>query len=109
MTVRIESQILDISEGGMRISTNTALKTGEIVRFELPLFRELGFGEKAGKVVWISKNDGDSPLAFQAGIDFVDVTKAERDRLRKWIFAAEIAGRVQKALPSPNMGPFLMR
>ncbi|RJP71247.1 MAG: PilZ domain-containing protein [Candidatus Abyssobacteria bacterium SURF_17] len=93
----------------MRIATNMALKSGEIVRFELPLFRELGFGEKAGKVVWISKNDGEGPYAFQAGFDFVDVTRAERDRLRKWIFAAEIAGRARKASlrRGSDMGPVI--
>jgi serine/threonine protein kinase len=111
ITVNIESEVLDISEGGMRISTNMALKIGEIVRFELPLFRELGFGDKAGRVVWISKSDSNDRFAFQTGIDFVDVSRTERDRLRKWIFAAEIASRAQRfsANRGPDMGPLLMR
>jgi len=109
ITVRIENEILDISEGGMRIATNMVLKIGEILKFELQLFRELGFGEKAGRVVWISKNDSGNGLAFQAGIDFVDFTSAERDRVRKWIFASEVAGRNPKIVSdnSPNMGPVI--
>ncbi|UCD58688.1 MAG: protein kinase [Candidatus Hydrogenedentota bacterium] len=110
VTVRIESEILDISEGGMRISTNMALKIGELIWFELKLFRELGLGEKAGKVAWVSKNDSDAHFLFQAGIDFVDVTKAERDILRKWIFSTEVTGRAGKhsSRPEPDMGPFLI-
>ncbi len=109
--LRIENEILDISEGGMRIASNMALKIGEILRFELKLFRDLGFGEKVGKVVWISKNESVDGFAFQAGIDFVDITTAERDRLRKWIFAAEIADRNADSYADriSNMGPFLMK
>ena len=109
ITIRLENEILDISEGGMRIATNMALKIGEIVKFELQLFRELSFGEKAGKVVWISKTDSSNGFAFQAGIDFVDVTSTERDRLRKWMFASEIAGQIPRKPVErrPDMGPIL--
>ena len=111
ITVRIDNEILDISEGGMRISTNTALKIGEIIRFELKLFRDLGFGEKTGKIVWISKSDDDEKFSFQAGIDFVDLSSSERDQLRRWIFATEIAGHARKSgVPrreGPHMGAFL--
>jgi serine/threonine protein kinase len=110
ITIRIENEILDISEGGMRIATNMALKIGEILKFELQLFRELGFNEKAGRVVWISRNDEGDAFAYQAGIDFADFTRAERDRLRKWIFAAETGSRnkTTKSIDTtPNMGPKL--
>jgi serine/threonine protein kinase len=110
ITIRIENEILDISEGGMRIATNMALKIGEILRFELQLFRELGFGEKTGRVVWISRNEDGDGFAYQAGLDFADFTKSERDRLRKWIFASEIGSRnkAKAAIDrTPDMGPQL--
>ena len=108
ITIRIENEILDISEGGMRIATNMALKIGEILKFELQLFRELGFGEKSGRIVWISRNDEGNGFAYQAGIDFADFTRAERDRLRKWIFASQIDGRREAKIAAdrpPDMGP----
>ncbi|MBI4831093.1 MAG: protein kinase [Candidatus Lindowbacteria bacterium] len=104
ITVRMESEILDISEGGMRIATDTPLRTGEVVKLESKLFHDLRLGEKAGRVVWISKNDAERGLAFQAGIDFVDLTVAERSILRKWIFAAEVSERAKNAIGS-DMGP----
>lgn len=110
ITVRIENEVLDISEGGMRIATNMALKIGEIMKFELQLFHELGLGEKTGRVVWISKNDSGDGFAFQAGIDFVDITSDERNRLRKWIFASEIAGRKKPKIEpdhGADMGPLV--
>jgi len=108
LTVRIENEILDISEGGMRIATNMALRIGEILKFDLPLFRELGLGERSGRIVWLSKNDSGNGFAFQAGLDFADFTNSERDRLRKWIFASELAGRRNTKVATdapPNMGP----
>ncbi len=108
ITIRIENEVLDISEGGMRIATNMALKIGEMLKFELQLFRELGFGEKSGRIVWISKDQSGEGFLFQAGIDFADITRAERDRLRKWIFASEINGRKNAKIEpysKPNMGP----
>jgi len=115
ITVRIGNEILDISEGGMRIATNMTLQIGEIVKFELDLFRKLGFAEKAGKVVWISKTDDNASFSFQAGVDFVDVTRAERDILRKWIFSSEINGRKEQREEAAakkresNMGVFTKR
>ena len=103
-----ENEILDISEGGMRIATNMALKIGEILKFELQLFRDLGFGEKSGRIVWISRNDEGNGFAYQAGVDFADFTRAERDRLRKWIFASEIDARKAPKIAvdrPPDMGP----
>jgi serine/threonine protein kinase len=108
ITIKVENEILDISEGGMRIATNMALKIGEILKFELQLFRELGFGPKSGRIVWISRNDEGNGFAYQAGIDFADFTRAERDRLRKWIFASEIDGRRNVNVAAdrpPDMGP----
>ncbi len=112
ITVRVESEILDISEGGMRIATNMALKIGEVVRFESNLFRQLGLGEKAGRIVWISRNNSEeSQSAFQAGVDFVDLTRTERDTLRKWIFASEIAAKTHHTSVErpPSMGPYLKK
>lgn len=106
ITVRMDSEILDISEGGMRIATNMALKTGEILKLESKLFNDLRLGEKTGRVVWISKNDKEHGLAFQAGIDFVDLTVAERGQLRKWIFAAEVSDRVKNEGRHGDMGPY---
>jgi len=107
ITIRIENEILDISEGGMRIATNMVLKIGELLKFELRLFREIGIGDKSGRVVWISKNNSGEGLAYYAGIDFVNFRSAERDRLRKWIFASEIAGGKSRMAVDdrPNMGP----
>jgi serine/threonine protein kinase len=106
ITVRIDSEILDISEGGMRISTNVALKTGETVSFRSKLFNELGLGEKKGRVVWISKSDAEGVPAFQAGIDFVNLSKIERDNLRRWIFATDAASRSQsRACDTPDAWP----
>jgi serine/threonine protein kinase len=112
ITIRIENEVLDISEGGMRIATNMALKIGEMMKFELQLFRELGLGEKTGKVVWISRDDSGEGFLFQAGVDFADITRAERDRLRKWIFASEVAGRKNARIEphrGPDMGPTIKR
>ncbi|MBI5117139.1 protein kinase [Candidatus Poribacteria bacterium] len=106
ITVRMDSEILDISEGGMRIATNMALKTGEILKLESKLFNDLRLGEKTGRVVWISKNDTEHGLAFQAGIDFVDLTVAERTMLRKWIFAVEISDRTKNEKRHGDMGPY---
>jgi CheY-like chemotaxis protein len=89
ITVEVECDILDISEGGMRIGTNMVLKIGEVIRFELQLFRDLGFGGKPGKVVWVSKEDSDEEHEFQAGVDFIDFTRSQRDRLRDWIMNSE--------------------
>jgi len=111
LTVRIENEILDISEGGMRISTNTVLKIGEVVRFESRLFKELGFGEKSGKIAWISKNNDDNTFSFQAGIEFIDMSSRERDQLRRWIFTAEIASHARESSiirkTEPGMGSHL--
>ena len=111
ITVRIENEILDISEGGMRISTNLALKIGEVVRFESKLFRDLGFGEKTGKIAWVSKNDTDQKFSFQAGVDFIDMSRDERDQLRRWIFASEVTGGTRHSgidhRTEPDMGSFL--
>jgi serine/threonine protein kinase len=108
ITVRVENEIQDISEGGMRIATNMALKIGDILKFDMQLFHELGFGEKSGRVVWLSKNNSGDGFTFQAGIDFADFTGSERNRLRKWIFASEIAGRRKQKIAadrSRDMGP----
>ncbi|GAB4339127.1 MAG: hypothetical protein Kow0099_13880 [Candidatus Abyssubacteria bacterium] len=107
ITVRIDSEILDISEGGMRISTSVALKTGEVISFRSKLFNELGLGEKKGRVVWISKCGSEDAPAFQAGIDFVNLTKTERDNLRRWIFASDAASRSKsRSSGLPDKGPF---
>lgn len=92
-TMRVASEIVDISEGGMRILTNMPLKAGEITAFDLDLFRTLGLGEKSGKVVWISGNDLNDSYFYQAGIDFTDMSDSERERLRKWILENELINR----------------
>jgi serine/threonine protein kinase len=88
--MRVDSEIMDISEDGMKIHTNMSLKTGEVVTFELDQFRMLGFGEKSGKVVWISANDKIDSFLYQAGINFLDVSYEERRRLRKWILEGSV-------------------
>jgi c-di-GMP-binding flagellar brake protein YcgR len=93
LTMHIASEIVDISEGGVRVLTNMAIKAGEIVTFELEQFRQLGFGEKSGKVVWVAGNDTGDSYAYQAGIDFIDLTDLERTRLRRWIFELHASSR----------------
>jgi serine/threonine protein kinase len=90
--VKVESEILDISEGGMRLATNLPLKIGQLLTFETQLFKDLELGEKSGKVVWISK-DETAGFTLQAGIAFLDLSTAERDRLRKWIFSNEVESK----------------
>jgi serine/threonine protein kinase/Tfp pilus assembly protein PilZ len=92
ITVKLESEILDISEGGMRLATNMPLKIGQVLTFEMQLFKDLEIGERSGKVVWVTKTQSRS-FMLQAGISFLDLTTAERDRLRKWIFAHEVESR----------------
>ncbi len=83
--IHIESEIADISEGGMRILTNIPLKTGEIVKFDSDVLHPLGIGERSGKVVWIANSEETDPFLYQAGIDFIAFSDMERMRLRKWI------------------------
>jgi serine/threonine protein kinase len=90
VSLKIDTDILDISEGGMRIAATLPLRIGEILTFDLQIFRKLGLGEKSGRVVWVSKEDPSAPLAIQAGIDFVNVTQNERDRLQRWILSSDI-------------------
>jgi serine/threonine protein kinase len=110
--VRVQNHILDISEGGMRIATSMVLKIGEVLKFDMPLFRELGLGEKSGRIVWVSKNHDGGPFTFQVGVDFLDLERGERDRLRKWIFTSEVNEHQAAPKPAsterpPDMGPIL--
>jgi serine/threonine protein kinase len=89
VAIEVDCKILDISDGGMRIETNMALKIGETIKFDLPLFHYLGLGGRAGKVVWISKSDSSAARDFQAGIDFIDFSRSQRKRLRDWIAGSE--------------------
>jgi len=94
--VKIESEILDISEGGMRLATNMPLKIGQVLILEMQLFKNLELGEKSGRVVWVSKKESGS-FSIQAGISFLDLNSSERDRLRKWIFSHEVESRESEA------------
>ena len=96
VTVKVESEILDISEGGMRLATNMPLKIGQVLSFEMQLFKDLDIGERLGKVVWVNRKESCN-FSIEAGICFLDFTSAERDRLRKWIFAHEIESRGAEA------------
>jgi DNA-binding response OmpR family regulator len=101
VTVKIESEVLDISEGGMRLATNMPLKIGQVLLLEMQLFRDLELGEKSGRVVWVSKKESGS-FSIQAGISFLDLKSSERDRLRKWIFSHEVESREsEKASKNP--------
>jgi CheY-like chemotaxis protein len=92
VTVKVESEIRDISEGGMKLATNMPLRIGQVLIFDLQLFKDLGIGEKSGKVVWVSKKES-STFTLQAGISFLDLTPSDRDRLRKWVFTHEVESR----------------
>jgi DNA-binding response OmpR family regulator/predicted Ser/Thr protein kinase len=85
LTMRVDCELVDISEGGIRIMTNVPLKTGEIITFEIEQLRMLDFVTKSGQVMWISTNESNDSYFYQAGISFINLTERERTRLRKWI------------------------
>jgi len=89
----LAAQIYDLSEGGMRILTNTVHAEGlhifhatvsppeqcileiRIVDLDPPLTIH-------GKVVWYDKMEQDPSYEFQIGLEFVNLTKDQQETIR---------------------------
>jgi hypothetical protein len=72
--------VQDISLGGVRVYTDD--RHGEHDRLELELWLPDGDGITLDtEVVWIEKLPEDAPARFEVGLRFIDVAKADLERL----------------------------
>ncbi len=87
------AQVQDLSEGGVRMLTNTVrvqglhilqptVTTSEQCILEI----ELPHGDPPltvpGKVAWYDQAGEDSPFSFQAGVQFIDLSPEQKQEIR---------------------------
>jgi len=86
--------IVDVSEGGLRLSAGEILRSEDSIPLSLQLSYRAAPIEATGQIVWIS----DSKRT--AGLQFVSLPEKSRARLRDWI-ASENRGSSGTAVESP--------
>jgi len=77
---------LNISEGGLAVTVAEILMADYFpsIRFQLP--KSDGWIEASGKVAWVSVSKKG------AGIQFVDLTDGNREKIREWVATKDSAG-----------------
>ncbi|MFH1202662.1 MAG: PilZ domain-containing protein [Candidatus Omnitrophota bacterium] len=88
----------NISMGGICLFLDKMIDKGTVLGLKIYIKEEVLPIQARGRVVWIEKFDmgeGDKASHLEAGIEFSQISDADRQRLSKYIFRslAEIQGR----------------
>jgi hypothetical protein len=87
---RVSASILDISEGGIALSTQQAIPTMKTVGVQFALPGRTGMITASAEVVW---ND----VRGRIGVQFVNMEPASRKVLCEWVVAQLTSARLQNA------------
>lgn len=81
-----DALIKDISGGGLRILTNDEPKNGWYLDGIIDIGSEVHF---TGKVVHVNKLRNKGQYRFEAGIEFVEISSPDREKVISFIFASQ--------------------
>ena len=79
--------ILNISEGGLLVQAVTSLMEDLLPGVRFQLSESDGWVEAHARITWTTES------RKLAGLEFVDLAEASRDRIRTWLVRESVAGR----------------
>ena len=83
----IDCTVLDLSEGGVRLSTRSRLRQGEWLGLELTLPR---VGRVIARMVAVRVEAPEAPRRnYRAGCEFRDISPGDRARIREYVLARQ--------------------
>jgi len=97
-----QDQVVDLSLGGMFVSTFLPMEAGEVVDFEMEIAQMRFTG--AGRVVWTRSNGGGEDEPAGVAVEFVDLTPGQRRLLHLEITDYLKSGGKLKIGSPPNSG-----
>ncbi len=76
-----QSVIKNISGGGIKLPLKEELAAGALLRLELELLKEEKRLQLEARVVWVRPNPENRKFPYEGGIEFINITQAERTML----------------------------
>jgi len=73
---RASARIMDISKGGVRVATDIALQTGDLVLFVMRAGQFKSINEIEGEVVWVRPSEADTGFTQEVGVRFTELTNS---------------------------------
>lgn len=85
----MNSSTKNISLGGICLFLDNLVERGTVLGLKIFILQEIAPIQARGRIVWIEEfavGQEDRAKHIEAGIEFVEITDADRERLSKYIF-----------------------